>query len=158
MREILFRGKRLDNDEWVEGYYVHLHDPFRGKESHRIYIGYAESECDSNEDLFYPDYFDVVRATVGQFTGRLDKNGKQIFEGDIVKEDLDGAIAVIEFGDYASPFNSDQFTHNIGFYPKWEEKHRRHLRKDLGFYCIYGGVEVIGNVHDNPELWKEEKE
>lgn len=145
MRTILFRAKRIDGD-WAIGDYL-------SEDNERAMAGISwilpKGEHEETQ---------VYTSTVGQFTGRLDKNGKQIFEGDIVKEDLDGAIAVIAFGDYASPFNSDQFTHNIGFYPKWEEKYRRHLRKDLGFYCIYGGVEVIGNVHDNPELWKEEKE
>lgn len=154
MREVMFRGKRLDNGEWVTGYYVHLHDSFKKKESHRIYIGYAEAELDGNEYLFYPDYFDVDADTLGQYVRLVDRNGKKVFEGDIVKEGLDGAIAVIAFGDYASPCN-DEHTHNIGFYLKWEKKHRKHLRKDLGFWCIYGSIEVIGNIHDNPELWKE---
>lgn len=57
---LLSKGKRTDNGKWVEGFYVHLHDG-RGHESHRIYSGYAESDCGE----FYLDFFEVDPDTVG---------------------------------------------------------------------------------------------
>lgn len=82
MREILFRAKRIDNDEYVKGYYVHLWSfKKKQKSSNRIYSGYAETDCDD----FYPDWFEVDPSTVGQFTSWLDIDEDYIFEGDIVE-------------------------------------------------------------------------
>ena len=79
MREILFRGKTIDTREWVEGSYVKLYGD-------RIYAF----------DRF-PIYFDVDPDTISEFTGLTDKNGKKIFEGDIVKYDSDTEVGFIEF-------------------------------------------------------------
>ncbi len=131
MREILFRGKRVDNGEWVYGSFLDL-DKHIGK-------GYIVTV----DNLLYT----VIPETVGQYTGLTDKNGKRIFEGDIVLfEDESPAnyeyhdctemrCGSIEYGD-----NCFYITDRIAV-----------EMEDL----IYDGkldIEVIGNVHDNPAL------
>lgn len=126
MREILFRGKHTDNGEWVQGY------PCRcgwiGKEKDYIIPDYASALYTAEVD---PE-------TIGQYTGLTDKNGRKIFEGDIVSS---GTI-----NPYTISFNQTLCC----FYLK---------RCDLecgGFFTAGDAkcVEVIGNIHDNPELLK----
>ncbi len=118
MREILFRGKRVDNGEWVEGYYSPVNIPITGNMGHFINVGgYRAVEIDPE--------------TVGQYTGLNDKNGKKIFEGDIVK-----------FGNN---------TYEIRFI----EKYSRFAGTNA--HCVFASFllntsEIIGNIHDNPEL------
>ena len=122
-REILFRGKRADNGEWVEGYLIH--DEVCN--THIPYIGY----------LFGGRYIDVDVAevnpsTVGQYTGLKDKNGTRIFEGDVVRNFLGTHWVDFCAGTYV--------THLI------EAQYMNYLS------AIANECEVIGNIHDNPEL------
>ena len=138
MREILFRGKWTRNDKWIEGFYARIHDG-KGNVSHRIYSGYAESDCGE----FYPENFEVDPSTVGQYTGLTDKNGKKIFEGDIVR--------------HYNRFDDDM-AHETGliFYDSKQCRFKRtsiHGEVYLGEHCRY---EVIGNIFDNPELLEDE--
>lgn len=119
MREILFRGKRMDNGEWVEGFLT-----FDGV----------------NEDYYIYDR-EVDPSTVGQYTGLKDKNGKRIFEGDIIKDDWGKTYEVF------FTTKSCSFMAKLEHAPnEWEKGNYR-----LGdAWC--STICVIGNIHDNPEL------
>lgn len=126
VREVIFRGKRKDNGEWVEGLL------WKKKcKTEKLLISCFPDE-DDNEELFV-----ISPETVGQYTGLTDKNGKKIFEGDIVNiEYLETTVknAVIEYVG-ASFCGATEFD-------SWE----------LNDYCW---LEVIGNIHDNHELMEE---
>jgi uncharacterized phage protein (TIGR01671 family) len=80
MREILFRGKRLDNGEWIYGYYAKLPHPITAfLKDYIVEVKFDESDVVGNIE-----YILVDPETVGQFTGVFDNNGNKIFEGDIV--------------------------------------------------------------------------
>ena len=129
MNEILFRGKRIDNGEWVEGYFVNLWLV--------NYQRYQPIITDNNAVSY-----DVDPSTVGQYTGLTDKNGKKIFEGDIVKTDK-----------FSEP--------NKQYIIKYDLQFGAFIGQDR--YNLYfvtfdgdsGEFEVIGNIHDNPELLKD---
>ena len=129
MREILFRGKRTINGDWVYGDFV------RGNErkSLRDSIFVYDSETQSFND------YEINPSTLGQYTGLTDKNGKRIFEGDIVKTDKFSEPNKQYIIKYDLQFGAfiGQDIYNIYF---------------VTFDCDSGEFEVIGNIHDNPEL------
>lgn len=136
-REILFRGKRTDNGQWVEG------DLINSFESVHIANCYFKP---SNDET--PELTDVHPETIGQFTGLLDKNGKKIFEGDIlnVGENLIGNIVFIDNNceDYGDEIHS-AFHYSIN-------NHNKIVPLDSYFK---NNCKIIGNIHDNPEIEKE---
>jgi uncharacterized phage protein (TIGR01671 family) len=87
MRKILFRGKQVDNGEWVYGYLYITHD------------GEYEISCYDSETNIERITYIVVPETVGQFTGLTDKSGKKIFEGDIGWDCHNECYGVVEFSD-----------------------------------------------------------
>lgn len=133
MREILFRGKCFNTEEWVEGY-LGIEVPDELVIQQFSYDEYFKSNC--------IDQYSVKPETVGQYTGLTDKNGTKIFEGDIVRFidiDFDGserkAVGVIAWNRKAANFDIVKGTYRLDFhYPVFEE------------------IEVIGNIYDNPEL------
>ena len=143
MREILFRGKCVDTGIWYEGYYIHLHkttycftsdyDKHPDNDIHQIVI-------ERMTDWGLPNQHyrvDVDPKTVGQFTGLADKNGKKIFEGDIVRYMNKETMVVVWNKDSAS-FVIAYSAINFNYLATISNGH------------IY--LEVIGNIHDNPEL------
>ena len=147
MRDILFRGKRKDNGEWVQGdfcgpcnivFIENGYDPVLGK-------------CDSP---MCNDY-EIIPETVGQYTGLKDKNGKMIFEGDVVKgvafsTDFIGVIIWIEeiagFGvRYFNNKREPTAWENSSILKMIQKGHKDKF-----------AAEIIGNIHDNPELLEAE--
>lgn len=140
IRDIIFHGKRLDNDEWVEGWYIHT------KRHHCIITG-----CIDDGYVVYGHYasdvamYDVDPSTVGQYTGLTDKNGKKIFEGDICRfrEWSKGEMCWVG----KVYWEHQQFMITGG--PNKECETMFELRMSR---FIPEDIEVIGNIHDNPEL------
>lgn len=148
MREILFRGKRIDNGKWVEGSLI-SNVFYRVREGKRIAIVYILSADDIDYDSwddFDDDYgiYEVDPATVGQYTGLTDKNGKKIFEGDIVK------LNTVSFETYA------KITYSKGTF--WIEKIKHDFINLPALPFISEALDycVAGNIYDNPELLKGE--
>lgn len=127
MREILFRGNRKDNGEWVYGNFV------KGCVDDFAYI--VEF---GNEDLCR-NFVEVIPESVGQYTGLPDKNGKKIFEGDIVKTDK-----------FSEPNKQYIIKYDLQF-----GAFIGHDRYNCYFVTFDGDsdeFEVIGNIHDNPSF------
>lgn len=139
MREILFRGKRQDNNEWIEGCLIRVYERVcRGVYQPREYA------IQSAEEWIAPRY--VVAETVGQYTGLTDKNGKKIFEGDIVKT-WKNNIGKIEFGQYWDEEIEEDF---YGY--AWIGKDEYGESITLSLNKCWNEHEVIGTIYDNPEL------
>ena len=144
MREILFKAKRIDNGEWVEGYYC-IKKPycFDNRIGSKAIIITEHSSTGTVS-------FEVNPDTICQYTGLTDKNGNKIWENDVVKYHFGDDVAPIRFGKYMSCFDSTKTAH-IGFYVDWDDR-TKPLRKDLGYWVEMIDCNVIGNIFDNPEL------
>lgn len=127
MRDILFRGKRKDNGEWIEGYYC-------GKVNKAIFSPAEDSAQIIDDDLYWHE---VIPETVGQYTGLTDKNGNKIFEGDIVK-----------YGDTIHEVVFEQRNNTAYFGLVYNELETL----PFGHYQDLKQIEITGNIHGNPEL------
>lgn len=141
MREILFRGKRLDNGEWIYGYYAKLPHPITAfLKDYIVEVKFDESDVVGNIE-----YNLVDPETVGQFTGVLDNNGKKIFEGDIVsfyevlgqKIDMKPFKGVVKYG---------KCYYYVEYINERNQKGIWHLSS-----CWH--LVVVGNIHDNKEFY-----
>ena len=149
----LFRGKRIDNGEWAQGNLIRSNDAEVGYEA--IIIPTNDSNMytkgEGRGDLGFENWYRVDPSTICQCTGLKDKNGKLIFENDIVKDLFSDACAQIKYGSYQSCFDSTKVEH-VGFYVDWSGKYNKNYRKDLGYWIHMVDAEIIGNAIDNPEL------
>lgn len=121
-REILFRGKRVDNGEWVEGVALVWNGHAQIIKHHHMINSHWQTES-----------FKVIPETVGQFTGLHDVKGSRIFEGDILDLQLNRKKLVEYFKD---GFWLNASTEGA----TWNLRNVHHCSK------------VIGNIHDNPDL------
>ncbi len=162
-REILFRGKRKDSGEWIYGNLMIDTADCQLKAEGKCFCPHDGSYAEIYhwlEGLHEYDGDEVVPDTIGQYTGLTDKNGKKIFEGDIVKtEILDGDDWFdVRYGICGGTKNVLHEVGYIGFYLQPASKAAKEyssvgLRNDIVYWIKKEeGVEVIGNIHDNPEL------
>ena len=137
MRDILFRGKRLDNGKWYYGSYLFLKDV-------PTYDWTGKKKAPYDDVYFIVDNQDVNYAveseTVGQYTGQVDRNGQKIFEGDILRiggnEKYCFSVSFLcGRWECANPLRMKYYGHALEYYDNSSEKY-----------------EVIGNIHDNPEM------
>lgn len=140
MREILFHGKRADNGEWIEGDLLQIK-----------YYNKSIIECKIMPQTPVSSAIPVLPETVGQYTGLTDKNGKRIFEGDIVKctdtiNDFE-FNAVVEFGNPNGEYN---WGYQLKFISGEESNFDILCWVDMEETGAY--IEIIGNIHDDPEL------
>lgn len=142
MREILFKAKRIDNGEWVEGYYIYhirrticpFGDSVKPEDEQHVIMKDAFSDWNMPRDTVI---FNIDPETLCQYTGIKDKNGGRIWENDIIKHEISDTIGTVKWyqEDYEGwcvddvMIDEQQFTDEM-----WSE------------------CEVIGNCFDNPEL------
>ena len=134
MREILFRGKRADNGQWVYGFYA---QELQGQH----YILADEGDFYDGPML---TMVEIIPETVGQYTGLDDKNGVKIFEGDVVRylNSIESGNGVVKYDNCAFLFN-------------WIDIDE--IDSLLRYFQCSKELEVIGNIHDNPEAMGETK-
>ena len=147
MREILFRGKRMDNGEWVEGY-VFDNDFVDDK---RYFVGSLLVEPNGGAKSYDFDvtgmkFCEVDPETICQYTGLIDKNGKKIWEGDIVG--------------YWDTYSTENGLSEAYCFGKvvWDDETMSFQvtnRLSAKSYEVLDECSVIGNVFDNPELLEE---
>ena len=124
MKEILFKGKRVDNDEWTEGYFFKSWD--------KVFVLWGMTGDSPNME-------EVIPETVGQYTGLIDKNGKKIFEDDILLKGFEKVLVKwngnqCRWGIYSNNYEICGFNESTQRY-----------------------FEVIGNIHDNSKLLEVEQ-
>ena len=147
-REIAFRGKSKSTGEWVDGYYV----------GDNTIIAYNELVYDLGFIDTSPCH-DCYPGSIGQFTGLYDKNGKEIYEGDVVRV---GIVPFNYIGKNPEPYYVDAvcvYSPGSFLYKRISPFDKKKLSRNWTYRPVYRHdiytVEIIGNIHDNPELLKD---
>lgn len=157
-REILFRGKRIIDGEWVESNIAFVDNTPKGAR------GFVVAGYDYNSDdvpkVLYP--MEVKPETIGQFTGLKDKNGKKVFEGDLFKHEILRSHPTDQWG---GSYWISVICEVCFRAPEFSCRVIRQNVKAWGFEFNFDGSAmgelpssfvVIGNIHDNPSLLKNE--
>ena len=153
MREILFKAKRADIGEWVEGYYIyHINrticpfgDSIKPEDEQHVIMQDGFSDWNMPRDTVH---FDIIPKTLCQYTGLQDKNGKRIWENDIVllREEIEDYEwkATVKFGNPNGEYNWGWQLVPVG---------ECEMNKDILLWIDMdiANCEVIGNIFDNPE-------
>ena len=129
MREIKFRGKRINIDEWVYGFYFQRNSEDERNKWHFIHDG---------EHIQYM----IKPETIGQYTGLKDKNGKEIYEGDITNHGIVEYNKRLTWDGAGSP--------HPGFY--FKQAYSYGEDGELSYHTGFDDVEILGNIYENPEL------
>lgn len=135
MREIKFKGKRIDNDEWIYGDLVLSYGRAwiknrADKTTNPLCMNTGKKTADFN-------MVETNSETIGQYTGLKDKNGKEIYEGDILDRKGKKCIVVFHESEFSLKVDDNQYIQHGLLVDIWKDY-----------------IEVIGNIHDNPELIK----
>ena len=146
MREIKFRGKRRDNGEWVYGYYICI-----GTGENRHHIGEIVR-------WNFTELYKVIPETVGQFTGLKDKDGKEIYEGDVVEKTNPECQFQKSIIHCIVVWEDDRYMLKVCNVFLWE--HYNVEKHENGTFLFFSWIhkdcyKIIGNTTDNPELLEE---
>lgn len=139
MRELWFRGKDSD-DVWHRGFYCVFND-----KEHRIYTGYAETDCGD----YYPDYYTIIPETVGQHTGLIDVNGVKIYENDVISIPYRDMSGFTEYQEALVFWDSERLAWCVRFM----DNEVLYLNDVVDPYNAID-IEVVDNIIDNEELAK----
>lgn len=140
MREIKFRGKRLDNEEWVHGDLLQIVGGFVIYHGSHTDSTLIEDRPNIAVELYMDEVSPVYPDTVGQFTGIKDKNCREIYEHDLIE--CGGILCEVVFNSHIGSFSLlEVFTQQLGSQP-------------LGVMLDMFHASLKGNIHDNPELLK----
>ena len=170
MREILFRGKIVDSGEWVYGNLIE--DKWGDGDGNTIYAILQDRVAPGIVELWTP--VRVIPETVGQYTGACDKNGKKIFEGDIVKckheiigfrdekDKIPRLVYDLKYEEKQGYFVTKSAIYYRNYAVQFYKDRYRLINKNMIHYLssnyIYNHeIEVIGTIYDNPELLEVER-